>query len=292
MNFPVTFTETTADQSWRDVVRYVLDGERHDLTGDTTNPVPQKIIEVRGVTCVVTAEHPLVTDPRRRLNYAFAAGEPLAFLRGDNRVATYKRYIKNFDRFSDDGIFLSSSYGPEIARQLPFVVKELTENPMSRRAVMTIWRQNPDTSLKDISCLVSLQFILRNGELTVMTYQRSQDMNLGFPYDIFTYAMIGRWVAGALNYHYRLADHPVKCIGPLIHNMGSCHIYEHDEERIRYLLSRAVRNDTFWPPIGAMDPPRTHSQVECELAAVSSDATLFTTDMSPFFKRMAQEANR
>ena len=90
---------------------------------------------------------------------------------------------------SDDGITVNSNYGYCIKSkygfdQWEYIKSMLSKNPESRQAVIHI-KTADNTESKDVNCTVCLQFIIRDNKLYMTTYMRSNDIWLGFPYDVF-----------------------------------------------------------------------------------------------------------
>ena len=69
----------------------------------------------------------------------------------------------------------------------------------------------------------------------MMTTMRSNDIYLGFPYDVFVFTMIQRYVAGAIDME----------VGPYHHHVGSMHLYDTNSEAARgYVGARSEVIDT------------------------------------------------
>lgn len=187
------------------------------LQGISSQPRGLKIKERIGYQTAINMEDPVVTVKDRNLGYRFMAAEAAWILSGDNRVNTIKPYSAAIANFSDDGYFFHGAYGPQIIDQLHFVADTLNSDPDSRQAVLTIWRPNPRPS-KDIPCTVSIQFLIRGNRLHVVDTMRSSDLWLGWPYDVFNFSMLARFVITLLKNKPEL--------GTLILQAGSMHLYE------------------------------------------------------------------
>jgi thymidylate synthase len=111
---------------------------------------------------------------------------------------------------------------------MDYVVDALVKEPTSRRAVLTIWRENPPPS-RDTPCTISVQFLLRDGYLNELVYMRSSDTWLGLPYDLFTFTMVAATV------YLKLRDKglDLRGLGRLTNIAGSRHLYQQDVEKIR-----------------------------------------------------------
>ena len=138
---------------------------------------------------------------------------------------------KIWDIIKDDNGECESNYGSYMfpicltyPSQWEWVVNELNNDTDSRRATIAInqphhknWDQNP----KDIPCTQFVQFFIRNNELTMGVYMRSNDVVFGFCNDIFTFALFQQLLYNDLKSHY-----PNLKLGRYSHNAGSMHIYE------------------------------------------------------------------
>ena len=156
----------------------------------------------------------------RKVNVPFMFAEAAWIISGSNRLADIEPYMSVYKNFSDDGVFLRGAYGPKVVDQLGYVVDAIEKDNDTRQAVINIWRERPGVS-KDIPCTVSMQFLLREGVLNMVVTMRSQDIVLGFTYDVFTFSMVAKAVQLLLKERGVEAE-----LGTLFLNAGSMHIYE------------------------------------------------------------------
>jgi thymidylate synthase len=73
----------------------------------------------------------------------------------------------------------------------------------------------------DVPCCTTLQFLLRDGRLNLITYMRSNDIFTGFGYDIFFFTMLQELLACELEV----------ALGWYQHVVGSLHLYDQDRRR-------------------------------------------------------------
>jgi len=190
--------------------------------GDRVSPRNQDTREIRGATLVLQdPARNLITSKERKLNYTFNVAEWLWMMTGRTDVATLDYFNPNMSHFSDDGSTLNGSYGPKLVEQLPYVVKTLIADRDSRQAVLNIWRERPGAS-KDIPCTCLMQFFIRGTKLDAVVYMRSNDLWLGFPYDLFNCTMIQGWLAAELTQRRKERIE----VGTYYHTVGSLHLYE------------------------------------------------------------------
>ena len=174
----------------------------------------------------------------RKVNKAFMFAEAYWILSGSNRLEDVAKFMSGYRNFSDDQVFLRGAYGPKVVDQLPYIVDTLINDNDSRQAVLTIWRERPGQS-RDIPCTVAMQFLIRDGKLNSVTTMRSNDIILGFTYDVFTFSM----VATAIQLLLRERGLEVT-LGDLFVNAGSLHMYEqHQEDTSKWLNSTKIDED-------------------------------------------------
>lgn len=212
-----------ATVAWRLALLNVLsNGERVSPRGKVT-------LELAHHTTVVDLTEPVVASPERKLSYVYLAAEALWVLTGDDRVETITPYNPRIAEFSDDGATFYGAYGPRIAEQLGYVVGRLAADPETRQAVLTTWRPVPPAT-RDVPCTVALAFALRAERLNAHVFMRSSDLWLGWPYDVFTFAMVTALVCQRLN--LRLGS-PAARPGVLYLTAASSHLYELDQAAAR-----------------------------------------------------------
>jgi thymidylate synthase len=126
--------------------------------------------------------------PKRDANPFFHLYESLWMLAGRNDLKPLQRYVKDFDKFSDDGETLAGAYGYrwrivfDPLDQLVEIAKILRANHDDRRCVLQFWDANYDlgSSSKDVPCNVSATVQVNvNGALELTVFCRSNYIVLG-----------------------------------------------------------------------------------------------------------------
>ena len=192
-----------------------------------TAPRGRKAKEVLGRTLTFNMEYPVITFKARAIGYKFMFAEAAWILSGDNTVAGIEPWHQSYYQWSDDGVRFFGAPGPRVVDQLQYVAAALRHDRESRRAVMTLWRDNPPLASVDVPCATALQFLVRDNKLHCVAFMRSSDAWLGLPYDIFNFTMIALTVARELDMALR--------IGMLHLHLGSSHMYLADIARFRGL---------------------------------------------------------
>ena len=177
---------------------------------------------INSQTVLIDPTQNIMKNDIRKLPMRYAIGEMLWYLSGNRELKEIQKYTKGWDRMSDDGVYVNSNYGWCITRkygfnQWKFVKGELEKNPNSRRAIIHI-KAADNTESKDVNCTCTLQFFIRDGKLYMITYMRSNDIWMGFPYDVFQFTNMQILMSMELG---------VK-LGTYTHIAGSLHLYERD----------------------------------------------------------------
>ena len=227
---------TTANQSWIRLLRSL------SIHGSEANPRSMVTKEILAFQSVIDMNYPIVTVPRRVAAgenfHSFMFAEAHWILTGQNRVSSIKRFSASIERFSDDRIFYHGAYGPKIVDQLTHVVDCLDKDPMSRQAVINIWRENPRVS-KDIPCTISVQFVIRDGKLHCFDTMRSSDAWLGWPFDVFNFSMLAWMVLTLLRCRCNSDNHVSVGLelGSLHLTAGSQHLYIKNQDAVHEILA-------------------------------------------------------
>lgn len=212
-------------QLYQEALGYVFQHGYHSA------PRGKETVEVCGCTLRLTdARSNLLTSTERKLNYYFSIAEWLWILLGREDVETIAAFNKNIRTFSDNEVDLSGAYGPRFVDQLPYVIRKLTHDSDSRQAVITLWQPKPQES-KDIPCTIMLHYMIREGKLNAITYMRSNDLWLGFPYDVFNFTQLQAYVAQQLDV----------VPGWYEHHVGSLHYYVQDVDGVERVVNEVPK---------------------------------------------------
>ena len=195
----------------------------------------------------------------------------LWFLRGETNI----KYLKDngvsiWDEWADENGDLGPVYGSQwrswpdghggTIDQIANVVREIKENPYSRRLMVTAW--NPaeiqDMALPPCHCLfqfyvasppaplqgergadtpdISLPSPFGEGSgvrprLSCQLYQRSADIFLGVPFNIASYALLTMMMAQVCGLEP----------GTFVHTFGDAHIYKNHLDQVHLQLTRDPR---------------------------------------------------
>jgi thymidylate synthase len=184
----------------------------------------------------------------RKINPAIGAIEALQLIGAVSKPDLLLNIAPQFKRYMDGGSF-HGSYGKRIRMQLPNVCRKLQEDPNTRQAVITLWDPALDNLIDkhDYPCTVALHFEMDvSGRLCMNTTMRSNDVWLGFPYDVFQFTQLQLTLANVLNV----------APGPYRHTTWSMHLYERNFEAAYELLGTTPWKrtyDEFYQPHGLGD---------------------------------------
>lgn len=184
--------------------------------------------ELNNVKITLTdVENAIVTN--RNISLSYMCGELLWYFHGSNDVEFISKFASMWRKLSDDTFTNNSAYGFILKYKYKFdqvekIIELLKRDKYSRRAVININVPNENViKTKDEPCTICLQFLIRNNKLNCTSIMRSNDIWLGFPYDITFFTTLQKYIAIRLN---------VKC-GILTHFVTSMHLYDKDIPKMK-----------------------------------------------------------
>ena len=184
---------------------------------------------INAITIISDPTRCIMKNKIRNLSMRYCIGELLWYLSSNNKLSAIQHFSSAWDRMSDDGKTVNSNYGNLIQNyygfdQLDMCEEILRNNPNSRQAVIHL---KPSRNViadptKDLPCTISLQFFIRNNMLYMTTYMRSNDIWMGFPYDVFQFTCIQIYLAMRLDVN----------LGTYTHIAGSLHLYKRNYKEV------------------------------------------------------------
>jgi thymidylate synthase len=180
---------------------------------------------------------PLVTT--KKIHLKSIIHELLWFLRGDTNIAYLNdNGVSIWNEWADAEGDLGKIYGAQWRSwgcadgrkidQVSQLIRELRENPDSRRHIVSAWNVGELDDMALPPCHVLFQFYVANGNLSCQLYQRSADFFLGVPFNIASYALLTEMIAQQCGYVAR----------EFIWTGGDCHIYTNHLEQVDIQLQR------------------------------------------------------
>lgn len=181
---------------------------------------------------------PLVTT--KKMHVKSIIHELLWFLQGETNIRYLNQHkVTIWDEWADERGDLGPIYGyqwrswpatsGEKVDQLVQVVKQIQEDPDSRRLIVSAWNVGELKKMALPPCHVLFQFYVAAGKLSCQLYQRSADVFLGVPFNIASYALLTIMVAQVCGL----------ALGEFIHTLGDAHLYSNHIEQAKLQLTRS-----------------------------------------------------
>jgi thymidylate synthase len=185
----------------------------------------------------------IINNSERKFSKRFAIAEFIWMMTGKCDLSQISFYNKRMAEFSDNGIDLHGAYGPRLRHwslqhgdvdQLTNCLQRLQNDIYTRQASIAILDPAIDFTVKtkDVPCNNYIQFLYRNNKLDMMVYVRSNDLLLGFPYDIFEWTLLQEIYASSLHVD----------LGEYHHIVGSLHIYKQNMDKMNSILQCPTEN--------------------------------------------------
>jgi thymidylate synthase len=180
---------------------------------------------------------PLVTTKKCHLRSIIH--ELLWFLKGDNNI----KYLNDnkvtiWDEWADEDGDLGPVYGVQwrswptpdgkTIDQIQTLIKNLKENPDSRRHIVSAWNVAELDKMALPPCHTFFQFYVADNKLSCQLYQRSADIFLGVPFNIASYALLTMMIAQVCGYE----------LGDFVHTFGDAHLYSNHLDQAKLQLAR------------------------------------------------------
>ncbi len=112
--------------------------------------------------------------------------------------------------------------------QIADLIEGLRRDPFGRRHILSAWNPGELKNMALPPCHVMAQFYVSQGLLSCMLTQRSNDLFLGSPYNIASYALLTYMVAQVCGYKP----------GELVYSQGDVHIYHDHFDAVKEQLTR------------------------------------------------------
>ena len=183
---------------------------------------------------------PLLTT--KKLHLKSIIYELLWFLRGDtNAKWLQERGVRIWNEWADADGNLGHIYGYQWRSwpdydgghidQISEVIKQIKENPNSRRLLVSAWNVADIKNMNLPPCHILFQFYVADGRLSLQLYQRSADTFLGVPFNIASYSLLLMMVAQVTGLRP----------GDFVYTTGDTHLYLDHLEQARLQLTREPR---------------------------------------------------
>jgi thymidylate synthase len=134
--------------------------------------------------------------------------------------------------FGADYVSCDKDYTDQGVDQINLIIKEIKENPTSRRLIFSAWNpiDIPHMALPPCHVMTQFNIDVEGGWIDAQLYQRSGDMFLGVPFNIASYAFLLHIIGNLTGYKPRYLHHVI----------GDAHIYECHLQAIEKQLCRGT----------------------------------------------------
>lgn len=182
---------------------------------------------------------PLLTT--KKLHLRSIIYELLWFLNGDTNIKYLNDHgVSIWDEWADKNGDLGPIYGKQWRSwpsangrvdQITDLIKQIRNNPNSRRLMVTAWNPGQLSEMALPPCHVMFQFYVANNQLSCQLYQRSADTFLGVPFNIASYSLLTMMIAQVCNLKP----------GEFVHTFGDVHLYLNHIDQAKLQLKREPR---------------------------------------------------
>ena len=183
---------------------------------------------------------PLLTT--KKLHLRSIIHELLWFLAGDTNIKyLHDNKVTIWDEWASPDGELGPIYGYQWRSwpapdgrhidQIAAVVDSISNNPDSRRHIVSAWNVADNDAMALPPCHALFQFYVCDGKLSCQLYQRSADVFLGVPFNIASYALLTMMMAQVTGLRP----------GEFVHTLGDAHIYLNHMEQVDEQLKRTPR---------------------------------------------------
>ncbi len=183
---------------------------------------------------------PLVTT--KKIHLKSVIHELLWFLQGSSNIAYLRENgVRIWNEWADENGNLGPVYGVQwrswpkadgtVVDQIKLAVETIKTNPDSRRIIVNAWNVGLIDEMALPPCHAFFQFYVADGNLSCQLYQRSDDIFLGVPFNIASYALLTQMMAHVCGLKP----------GDFVHTLGDAHIYSNHMDQVKLQLSREPR---------------------------------------------------
>ena len=233
-----------ADQVFIDVCRDILDNGYWD-TDLAVRPrwedgTPAHTVKKFGVVnrYDLRKEFPIMT---LRRTYFKSCVDELLWIWQKKSNDTHELHSRIWDAWADEKGTIGKAYGYQLGvkhkyndgwyDQVDRILKDLKENPASRRMLTNIFNHHDLSEMGLYPCAYSMTFNVSGNTLNAILNQRSQDMLTASNWNVCQYAVLV----------HMMARHAGLEAGELVHVIADCHIYDRHVPQVKELIKREPR---------------------------------------------------
>ena len=159
-------------------------------------------------------------------------GVDLGYIQDPEQLHKNLGPVYGFQWRNFDGAYWSGTPHLRGTDQIATIIDQLTNDPDSRRIILSAWNPNQINKMALPPCHTLAQFRVINNKLSCQLYQRSADMFLGVPFNIASYSLLTHMLAQICELE----------LGEFVWTGGDCHIYQNHFDQVTQQLTRQSRN--------------------------------------------------
>jgi len=223
------------DKQYLEIAENILNKGYYDKNRTITDTykLPHQIMQFD-----LSEEFPILTT--KRVAFITAVKEILWIYRDQcNSVLKLKEEKVNiWDEWMMEDGTIGTSYGYIVKKfnLIDNLIRDIKENPQSRRMLMSLWQNEYlDTGALYPCCFMTM-WDVTGDRLNCMLVQRSGDFGLGVPFNTTQYAVLAHLIAQVTGYKPGLFTHVI----------NNAHIYENHVDGMKEQISR--KNDAYDAP--------------------------------------------
>ena len=233
-----------ADQVFIDVCRDILDNGFSDeslaVRPHWEDGTPAHTVKKFGVVnrYDLRKEFPIMT---LRRTYFKSCVDELLWIWQKKSNDTHLLHSRIWDAWADENGTIGKAYGYQLGvkhkysdgwyDQVDRILKDLRENPASRRMLTNIFNHHDLSEMGLYPCAYSMTFNVSGNTLNAILNQRSQDMLTASNWNVCQYAVLV----------HMMARHAGLEAGELVHVIADCHIYDRHIPLVEELIKREPR---------------------------------------------------
>ena len=234
-----------SEQAYLDLLQELVDeSETGELNNDRTGVGTYNLFH-RTLRFNLQEGFPLLTT--KRMGLKSIVGELLWFISGSTNANVLKEKYgcTIWEEWKDENGDLGKVYGHQWRNfgevkaenhfrfqegfdQIKWLINEIKTNPTSRRLYVTSADPNSRYDQALDCCHNYFQVVIKNGKLNLYFQMRSNDLFLGNPYNIASYAVLAHILALETGYE----------VGELVYSGVDVHLYQNHIEQAKEQLSR------------------------------------------------------
>ena len=223
------------DRQYLDIAENILNNGFYDKNRTITNTykLPHQIMQFD-----LEKEFPILTT--KKVPFITAIKELLWIYRDQSNSVKklQEEKVTIWDEWMMEDGTIGTSYGYIVNKfkLIDTLIKDIKENPQSRRMLMSLWQNEYlDTGALHPCCFMTMWDVTKD-KLNCMLIQRSGDWGLGVPFNTTQYAVLVHLIAQVTGYKPGLFTHVI----------NNAHIYENHVPGIKKQIER--KNESYDSP--------------------------------------------